>query len=239
MKKIIGFIAALVLMITLLPFQQGEASAANKNYTVNVSKLDVREKPSPRAKAVGSLKKGTAVIVYGTEPGGWSKIKYNNKAGYVAASGLKAQTPALSYDKAAAAKALSAKSSPGDSYKTVGHIKAGQAVQVYGGVPVGADQGDWASADQYGWSKIKYKTKYVYVKTHELKFADPYNWAPGVKAEFEADLVRQGYADSIDTIRYEKSGVFANQGFLAVYTKVDGVEGYMVTVNVKTGWYHG
>jgi hypothetical protein len=89
MKRIIGFIAALVLMITLLPLQQAEASAVNKHFTVNVKTLDIRENPSPRAKIVGSLKKGTSVFVYNTEPGGWSKIKYNNKAGYVASSGLK------------------------------------------------------------------------------------------------------------------------------------------------------
>ncbi|WP_052475053.1 SH3 domain-containing protein [Bacillus badius] len=54
-----------------------------------MNKLDVREKPSPKAKIVGSLKKGVVVFVYNTEPGGWSKVKYNNKAGYIATSGLK------------------------------------------------------------------------------------------------------------------------------------------------------
>lgn len=70
---------------------QTEAAAVNKHYTVNVAKLDVREKPSPKAKIVGSLKKGTVVFVYSTEPGGWSRIKYNGKAGYIASSGLKGQ----------------------------------------------------------------------------------------------------------------------------------------------------
>lgn len=76
MKKIIGFITALVLMITLLPLQQAEASAVNKHFTVNVKTLDVREKPSPNAKIVGSLKKGAVIFVYNTESGGWSKIKH-------------------------------------------------------------------------------------------------------------------------------------------------------------------
>jgi uncharacterized protein YgiM (DUF1202 family) len=136
MKKTIGFIVALVLMITLLPLQQAEAAAVNKHYTVGVTKLDVREKPSPKAKVVSSLKDGKFVFVYNTEPGGWSKIKYNGKAGYVASSGF------VNYDKATAAKSLVVKASAGSSYKTVGNIKAGQAVEVYGGVPVGTDQGD-------------------------------------------------------------------------------------------------
>lgn len=233
MKKIVGFIAALILIITLLPLQQAEAAAVNKHYTVGVAKLDVREKPSPKAKAVGSLKNGTIVFVYNTEPGGWSKIKYNGKAGYVASSGF------INYDKATAAKSLVVKASPGTSYKTVGNIKVGQAVQVYGGEPIGWDQDDWGTARQYGWSKIKYKNQYAYVKTYELKFADPYNWAPGVKAEFEASLAESGYVESMDTIRYEKSGIYGNQGYLSVYAEYEGVEYRIVSVNVKTGWYHG
>lgn len=92
MKKVIGFIIALILIVTLLPAQPTEAAAVNKHYIVNINKLDVREKASPKAKIVGSLKKGTSVYVYSTEPGGWSKIKYNNKAGFIASSGLKEKT---------------------------------------------------------------------------------------------------------------------------------------------------
>lgn len=91
MRKIIGFIIVFLLMITLIPVQQAEASTGN--HTVKVSTtLNVREKPSPKAKVVGSLKNGTVVNVYSTAPGGWSKIKYKNKAGYVASSYLKSNT---------------------------------------------------------------------------------------------------------------------------------------------------
>ncbi|MFK2827032.1 SH3 domain-containing protein [Bacillus sp. B190/17] len=91
MNKVIGLIVSLVLMITLLPLQRAEASPVNKHYTVNAGTklISVREKPSPKAKVAGSLKNGTVVFVYNTEPGGWSKIKYNGKAGYVASSQLK------------------------------------------------------------------------------------------------------------------------------------------------------
>ncbi|MEH6962243.1 cell division site-positioning protein MapZ family protein [Priestia megaterium] len=71
------------------------------------------------------------------------------------------------------------------------------------------------------------------------KAYDPYEWAPGVKEEFEAELVKQQYADSVDTIRYEKSQLYNNQGFYTVYAQMDGVEMYVVTVNAKTGYYHG
>lgn len=234
MKKVFGFILALVLMLTLMPSEGIEAATVNKNYTVSVdTKLNVREKPSPKAKVVGSLKSGTVVFVYNTEPGGWSKIKYNGKAGYVASSGF------INYDKATATKDFIVKASPAKSAKTVGNIKAGQAVQVYGGVPTGEDPDQVYTVNQYGWSKIKYNNKYAYVITYELKFADPYNWAPGVKVEFEASLEKSGYVESMDTIRYERAGISGNQGYLAVYAEYEGVEYRIVSVNVKTGWYHG
>lgn len=92
MKKVFVFIMALFLMITLLPSYHAEAATINKHYTVKVDKVDVREKASPKAKVRGTLKKGAAVYVYSTEPGGWSKIKYKNKAGFIATSGLKEKT---------------------------------------------------------------------------------------------------------------------------------------------------
>ncbi|WP_046180400.1 SH3 domain-containing protein [Domibacillus tundrae] len=67
------------------------AAATNKG-TVTVSTLDVKEKPSPKAKKVGILKKGAVVEVYGTKPGGWSEIRYNKKVAFVATSGLQLST---------------------------------------------------------------------------------------------------------------------------------------------------
>ncbi|WP_338752232.1 SH3 domain-containing protein [Bacillus sp. FJAT-52991] len=89
MKYILVFLLSFSL---LFPSLQAEASAVNQHFTVTAKTLNVREKPSPRAKIVGSLKKGTVVYVYNKEPGGWSKIKYNGKAGYVASSYLKAES---------------------------------------------------------------------------------------------------------------------------------------------------
>lgn len=96
MKKVIVCMVMLVLMIALLPSQQTEAATVNKHYIVKVDKLNVREKASPKAKIVGSLKKETTVYVYSTEPGGWAKIKYKNKAGFIASSGLKEKTVSTS-----------------------------------------------------------------------------------------------------------------------------------------------
>lgn len=142
-------------------------------------------------------------------------------------------------DQANAAVSLVVKDSPGTSYKTLGTIKAGTTVEVYDGVPIGLDQGDWYSFQQYGWSKIKYENEYAWVKTNELKFVNPYNWLPGIKEEFENDMVKRGYASTKTGIQYKNPTVGATgAGFYQVYTDLCGLQP-VVTVNVKTGWYHG
>lgn len=145
-------------------------------------------------------------------------------------------------DKANAAIALVVKSSPGMPYKTLGTIKTGTAVAVYGGIPIGMDQGDWYGYQQYGWSKIKYGKVYAWVKTDELKFANPYNWAPGIKEKFENEIIQQGYARVKTSIKYKifkklPAGA-TGPGYYEVYTDVSGQQ-CIVNVNVKTGWYHG
>ncbi|MFL0361794.1 SH3 domain-containing protein [Pseudobacillus sp. 179-B 2D1 NHS] len=126
MKKSISIFLSFVLLFSMFIFNnEAEAAAVNQHNTVNSAKLDVREKPSPRAKIVGSLKKGKVVFVYNTEPGGWSKIKYNNKAGYIATSGLKIGSIKVNYtmDKYGVIQANY------DDGETI-RLKVGQRIQV-------------------------------------------------------------------------------------------------------------
>ena len=63
---------------------------------------------------------------------------------------------------------------------------------------------------------------------------------PGIKEQFEKSVIENGYIDSRENMIYKKSFVNdKNEGFYSVYTIKDGKEVLMVTVNVKTGWYHG
>jgi hypothetical protein len=73
------------------------------------------------------------------------------------------------------------------------------------------------------------------------KAASPFEWAPGVKEQFEKSVVDEnGYIDSRSNIIYKKGSVNDNnEGFYSVYTMRDGQEVYVVYVNCKTGWYHG
>ncbi|MGD6968550.1 hypothetical protein ACQCVP_19200 [Rossellomorea vietnamensis] len=68
---------------------------------------------------------------------------------------------------------------------------------------------------------------------------NPYAWAPGIKEQFEGEVLSRGYADSIDTIRYEKSSIYNDQGHLEVYAELGGVEYRILRVNVKTGDFTG
>lgn len=76
-------------------------------------------------------------------------------------------------------------------------------------------------------------------EAEDLSNYDPFEWNPGVKERFESEMVESGYADSTETIRYEKAGTYNNEGRYEVYAEMDGVEYRIVNVNVKTGDYHG
>ncbi|MGG0789858.1 SH3 domain-containing protein [Peribacillus simplex] len=152
----------------------------------------------------------------------------------VASNSAESQAP--SYDKSYAKTTLTVKSSPGTSYKTLGTIKEGTIVNVYGGVPIGKDQGKWISAKQYGWSKIKYKGKYAYVKTYELHFADPYLWSPGVYTK-TINEIKKNYVGKKDKTKLEKGGL----GQYIMYIQINGKGKWqqLVAIDNKTGWYHG
>lgn len=145
---------------------------------------------------------------------------------------------AASYDKAYASKTLTVKASPGTSYKTLGKIEVGKVVKVYGGVAIGKDQYDWISARQYGWSKIKYNNKTAYVKTHELNFSNPYKWAPGVKSSV-LKVLNKRYTPQSNQTKLKKSSSNNGIGYYDYYVKSDGKWWRVVSINCKTGWYHG
>ncbi|HWL26653.1 MAG TPA: cell division site-positioning protein MapZ family protein [Ureibacillus sp.] len=240
MKRLFKVLIMFVLVLAFVPFNSSITEAAAKSYTATVNitsgTLNVREKPSTSAKKIGYFNKGAKVSVYVKNKKGWATVRYKNKKGYVLAKYLKYSSQAASYDKAYAAESLVVKSSPGASYKTVGKIEVGTVVKVYGAVPIGKDQGNASTAEQYGWSKIKYKNKTAWVATYKLSFADPYKWTPGVKTKTINDI-KKNYVSKNDKVKLEKSGL----GYYAMYVQINGKGEwhYLVTINCKTGWYHG
>lgn len=163
MKKRIAIMLTIIVSLICLPFHSPQAAANGPGqYTVKVeSKLNVREKPSAKAKIIGALKKGTKVYVYNAEPGGWAKIKYNNKAGYVSSGYLvPASSDVSTFKKEAVVKAsplLHVRATPSPKAKVIGTLKKGASVYVY-------------ATDTEGWSEIRYNGKKAYAGSSYLAF---------------------------------------------------------------------
>ena len=68
---------------------------------------------------------------------------------------------------------------------------------------------------------------------------DPHEWSPLLKDQFEAAMVESGYVKTKDELIYEKAGAIDGEGYYGVYIKYNGKLASLVTVNAKTGWYHG
>src|SRR5699024_1326199 len=82
----------------------------------------------------------------------------------------------------------------------------------------------------------------IETKYNEADHADgnSIEWAESVKEKFEMEILEYGYIDYLESIRYEEykpNGY--DQNLYSVYGELDGVEYYVVVVNVKTGEYHG
>ncbi|MEG0385842.1 MAG: stalk domain-containing protein [Solibacillus sp.] len=144
------------------------------------------------------------------------------------------------FDSAIALDTIDIKSSPGEIYSTIGVIPADANVKVVGGVPFGYDQEDWYSHEKYGWSKIQYEGLTGWVATHNLSFQNPYSWAPGIKDNTLNQLQKE-FVGKGDKFKLVEAGAFNGVGSLEFYVQFDGVGQWyrVVSINPKTGWYHG
>ncbi|WP_157764750.1 stalk domain-containing protein [Solibacillus sp. R5-41] len=144
------------------------------------------------------------------------------------------------FDSAFALDTIDIKSSPGEIYDTIGVISDGANVKVVGGVPTGYDQEDWYSYEMYGWSKIQYEGLTGWVATHNLSFQNPYNWVPGIK-DNTLNQLKKEFVGKSDKFKLVEAGAFNGVGSLEFYVQYDGVGQWyrVVSINPKTGWYHG
>ncbi|MEK4027966.1 SH3 domain-containing protein [Pseudobacillus sp. FSL P4-0506] len=101
------------------------------------------------------------MYVYNTEPGGWAKVRYNNKVGYVSAGYLVPASSEISTFKkeavATASPILHVRATPSPKAKVIGTLKKRAPVYVY-------------ATDTAGWSEIRYNGKKAYVGTSYLTF---------------------------------------------------------------------
>ena len=98
--------------------------------------ISIRRGPGTQYGWQGGFHLGTTLKILGTS-GSWYKVSYSGVTNYVSNQYV---TIVTAIDQANATKSLVVKSSPGISYNTLGTIKSGTTVEIYGGVPVGIDQ---------------------------------------------------------------------------------------------------
>lgn len=85
----------------------------------------------------------------------------------------------------------------------------------------------------------EYISGQTYKEYLEAQNKDPHDWSPKLKEQFEATMIDRGYVESKDELIYEKAGEIDGEGWYGVYVKYDGGLASLVSVNAKTGWFHG
>ena len=100
--------------------------------TVNTSTLNIRSGPGSSYAKLGVLANGAVVsIIQKGTPGGWHKIWYNNREGYVYADYIKLiNTPLVETTGVVTSSTLNVRSGPGTSYAKVGTLAKGASIQV-------------------------------------------------------------------------------------------------------------
>ena len=135
-------------------------NVGTKIKVVAATSLNVRSGPSTGHGIIGSLKNNEKVEVI-SESNGWSKIKYNEKEGYVSSTYLKDSNeggavtpPEQTKTKVVTATSLNVRSGPSTGHGIIGSLKNNEKVEVI--------------SESNGWSKIKYNGKEGYVSSTYL-----------------------------------------------------------------------
>ncbi|WP_046173475.1 SH3 domain-containing protein [Domibacillus indicus] len=153
-RAVTGFLAFMLLFH--LNAASSFAAESPQKATVTASTANIYEKPSPKAKVLGSWKKGTVISVYASKPGGWSEVHYNNKVAYIAAASITLTRPAKGTQATVKVSSLSVKATPSPKGEELGKLKKGASTVVYASKPG-------------GWSEIHFKNQVGYVASASLK----------------------------------------------------------------------
>lgn len=151
MKKLISAFLILALLCVPLRVRASELLGVGVVTTASGS-LNVRSGPSTASAVVGSLQKGSHVMLLG-KSGGWYQVQYgNNATGYASASYI---TPVEGSFATVTASALNVRSGAGANYSVQDYLHSGDKVVVL------------SSAN--GWSRVVYHgTKIGYASAKYL-----------------------------------------------------------------------
>lgn len=169
-KKIVNLAVTLSLVATpfagITAFENSvvEAKTVSEQYSVT-DNLNVRAGSGTKYKLLGTLKKGTTVIVTEKTSNGWYKISYKGKVGYVSGKYLKkvtttvkktATTNKVSGVYEVITNGLNVRAGSGTQYKSLGTLKNGTQISVTG-------------KTSNDWYKFSYKGKTGYVSGKYIK----------------------------------------------------------------------
>lgn len=139
--------------------KKNESVSTFKQFSVTTTEdLNVRQSRSVSSKNLGQLAKGSKVTVIGSKSG-WYTIKYKGKTGYISSKYTKKASTTLKVQYYASVISTKAYVRTGAStkYKTVGTLKKGTKVGVYG--------------TSNGFSKILFQKSYRFIKSSDIKKA--------------------------------------------------------------------
>lgn len=234
MLKQVGLSLGVLLMagtVVGTPIQepvQVEAAAVVK-YKAK-SNINLRASASWSAKTLGVIKKGQEMTYVG-KSGGWYKVKFGSKTGYVGSSYVTKVTttvvapkpPATSQTVYTTTTALNMRSGASTKHKVLVKIPKGKVVQMV----------------SYGktWSKVKYGTKTGYVSSAYLKKTTV---TPPKEEKFTAKKFQTTTSTTLyssTTSGKKKLTTIPKGKVVSSSSKLSGY--YKVTYGGKTGWVAG
>lgn len=138
-------------------------AAAVKTYTVT-AKVNLRSKASAKGKILLSIPKGKSVT-YVSKTGGWYKVKYGAKIGYVSTNSIKVTTKMTAVSTFAAT-----------NYQTIEKVKLRSSGSTKGKILLSIPKGKTvkATGKSGGWYKVTYGGKTGWVSSSYVKEYDAY-----------------------------------------------------------------
>ncbi len=180
-----------------------------KTISITASSLHVRSGPGTKYSTLGYLKKGDQAVAVELS-GGWYKIEYKGKYGYISSKYAKDVTKTVEIT----ASSLNVRSGPGTTYPSIGLLKKGKTAT--------------AVAETADWYKIEYKDGYGYISKTYAKVVTPP--AAGKTVTVTANLhVRSGPGK-----QYASLGILKKNSTVSVSGKKNGW--YTIQYNGKTGY---
>ncbi|MBU9713519.1 SH3 domain-containing protein [Evansella tamaricis] len=237
MKKVVGAIVALVILLTFLSFSHSSLTPvfanANEVGEITATSLNVREQPNTSSRIIGSLSRGTSVELH-EKTGQWYKIRLNNRWGYIHGDYVKVVKSASANSGSIIGKGevtatrLNVRDQASTNGRIVGSLNRGAKIDLY---------------EKVGqWYKIKVNNNWAFVHGDYLKVTG--TSSNSGSGSLSGNVIGNGeITASRLNVRDKASTSGKIIGTLVNGTKVEFYEKtgawYRIRVNNSWGYIHG